>query len=144
MRSTPLHPPRRRFGPRFVAKEGTGPVRDAARFALSFAMLLLIVIGAAGYFTGARYLSHQAAAEAPVAGASAYERRQHRLASILFVPWTGVTTCEERRFDNSTGRIVSEAPVDCDFLTPQSRINPPSRTVDNTVRMRAILDAFKK
>jgi hypothetical protein len=107
---------------------------------------LLLFIGAAGYISGTRYYSR--ASNPAAAGQRESQPRddieQHRLASILFVPWTGVTTCDERRFDNVTGQIVSDGIVNCDFLTPQVSVNPPARTSDNTVRMRAILDAFKK
>jgi hypothetical protein len=127
-----------------VAEKGARPLLEAASIVAPF--LLLFFVGTAGYISGAKYFSRASAVAPPGQNESPPQSdiNRHRIGSILFVPWTGVTTCEERRFDNLTGRIVSDGPVDCDFLTPQVSVNPPARTTDNTVRMRAILDAFKK
>ncbi len=82
----------------------------------------------------------------PSASASSQTRdgeQAHRIASILFVPTRG-DTCEKRRFDNSTGRVVFGGYVDCKNELAQAEPASASELRDNTVRIRAILNAFKK
>ena len=126
---------------------------EAASLAIPF--LLLLFIGTAGYIGSARYFSRIPSAT-PAAAPSGQSETQHpsdlnrhRVGSILFVPWTGTSTCEQRRFDNLTGRIVSDGVVDCEFPPPQEGGNTQLRlsdeqVVDGHARMRAILEAFKK
>ncbi|MFN3659530.1 MAG: hypothetical protein ACK4UO_19970 [Pseudolabrys sp.] len=65
-----------------------------------------------------------------------------RLGSILVVPFSG-RICEERQFDNMTGRIVADAQVKC-----ESRLDPHFPTAEEAItkdaRMRAIFDTFKR
>lgn len=51
--------------------------------------------------------------------------------------------CEERRFDNRTGKMVSANYVNCDARLEPERDNTPSENI-NRERIRAILGAFKK
>jgi hypothetical protein len=51
--------------------------------------------------------------------------------------------CEERRFDNRTGKMVSANYVDCDARLEPERDSTPSENI-NRERIRAILGAFKK
>ena len=51
--------------------------------------------------------------------------------------------CEERRFDNRTGKIVSSNYVDCDARLADERDTTPSENM-SAERMRAILGAFKR
>ena len=51
--------------------------------------------------------------------------------------------CEERRFDNRTGKMVSANYVDCDARLEPERDTTPSENI-NRERIRAILGAFKK
>lgn len=63
----------------------------------------------------------------------------NRHASILFFPRTG-DSCEKRRFDNITGQFMSDGYVSCEAELAHEY----NRPADNTARIRAILDAFKK
>jgi hypothetical protein len=51
--------------------------------------------------------------------------------------------CEERRFDNRTGKMVSANFVNCDARLEPERDSTPSENI-NRERIRAILGAFKK
>ena len=51
--------------------------------------------------------------------------------------------CEERRFDNRTGKMVSANYVNCDARLEPERDTTSSENI-NRERMRAILGAFKK
>jgi hypothetical protein len=51
--------------------------------------------------------------------------------------------CEERRFDNRTGKLVSSNYVDCDARLEPERDTTPSENI-NRERIRAILGAFKR
>ena len=51
--------------------------------------------------------------------------------------------CEERRFDNRTGKMVSANYVNCDARLEPERDNTSSENI-NRERIRAILGAFKK
>jgi hypothetical protein len=51
--------------------------------------------------------------------------------------------CEERRFDNRTGKMVSANYVNCDARLEPERDTTPSENI-NRERIRAILGAFKK
>ena len=51
--------------------------------------------------------------------------------------------CEERRFDNRTGKMVSANYVNCDARLEPERDSTPSENI-NRERIRAILGAFKK
>jgi hypothetical protein len=51
--------------------------------------------------------------------------------------------CEERRFDNRTGKMVSANYVSCDARLEPERDTTPSENI-NRERIRAILGAFKK
>ena len=66
-----------------------------------------------------------------------------RTGSILFFPWTG-DICEKRRFDNRTGQILPNGYVNCETELASSNAGSTAERRDNTVRMQAILDAFKK
>jgi hypothetical protein len=51
--------------------------------------------------------------------------------------------CEERRFDNHSGRIVSSNYVDCEARLADERDSTPSENM-RAERMRAILGAFRR
>ena len=51
--------------------------------------------------------------------------------------------CEERRFDNRTGKMVSANYVNCDARLEPERDSTPSENI-NRERIRAILGAFKR
>jgi len=66
----------------------------------------------------------------------------NRVASIV-VETDKKGRCEERRFDNRTGKMVSANYVDCDARLEPERDTTPSDRI-NSERIRAILGAFKK
>lgn len=67
----------------------------------------------------------------------------HRVGSILFMPADG-GMCEQRRFDNATGRMLSMGFVKCTAGLAQTQSGEPTWARDNTSRINAILSAFKK
>lgn len=133
---------RRRAGPG-LAGARLGALMQAVVLVSPLALLLLV--GSGAYFS----FTHKppVAPHPSEAGPQRDGIEKHRLGSILFVPWTGANTCEERRFDNLTGRIVFDGVVECEFVTPQEGGAPVLQTadsVDKNARMRAILEGFKK
>jgi hypothetical protein len=76
-----------------------------------------------------------------------------RIGSIVVVPWSG-KTCEERQFDNHTGRIVADAMVNCEARLQanlQAQMAPPQQqepasgpAADKQDRMRTVLGGFKR
>ncbi len=72
-----------------------------------------------------------------------------RIGSIVVVPWSG-KTCEERQFDNHTGRIVGDALVNCEarlqqLMRPPQQQEPASgQAADKQDRMRTVLSGFKR
>jgi hypothetical protein len=66
----------------------------------------------------------------------------HREASIV-VETNKKGRCEERRFDNHTGKIVASNYVDCEARLADERDMTPSENL-SAERMRAILGAFKR
>lgn len=67
----------------------------------------------------------------------------HRVGSILFMPVDG-DTCEQRRFDNATGRMLSAGTVKCSEGIAPNASGEPNWAHDNKSRINAILRAFKK
>jgi hypothetical protein len=66
----------------------------------------------------------------------------HRAGSIV-VETDRKGRCEERSFDNRTGKIVSSNYVDCDARLAAERNTAPSENL-SAERMRSILGAFKR
>lgn len=75
-----------------------------------------------------------------------------RIGSIVLVPWSG-KTCEERQFDNHTGRIVGDAMVNCEArlqatlqaqIASQPQDSAPGQPADKQDRMRTVLGGFKR
>ncbi len=127
--------------PRLTAGEGRRAVITVA--GLTCIMLLTI------FATTGSYLSPERAAErasvskiTPLASAGQGEAgaAKNRVAAIV-VETDKKGQCEERRFDNRTGKMVSASLVDCD--TRLDRDATPSEAI-NSERIRAILGAFKK
>ena len=141
--------------PRRRSPQGVGTNRNGASaliVALGLAIpFLLPFAGAAVYLGAVRYFRPAPAASGPGGQERVPQDAQHRVASIVFVPWTGKDVCETRRFDNSTGRISFDGTAACDFPPPdeerstsqQLRLSD-EKTVTAADRMRGIQDAFKK
>ena len=71
---------------------------------------------------------------------SPHDKAAHRLGSILFVP-NRSALCEERRFDNVTGKIISSDMTDC-----EARLEHELQAAAESKfgRMQGILNGFKK
>ena len=107
----------------------------------------LVCVMLTGFFVTARsYLSadrteNSKSKIAPLIS-SAQGEAAHRTASIVME--TGNTgRCEERQFDNRTGKIVSSNTVDCDARLAPERDAIPSENLSGE-RMRAIHGTFRK
>jgi len=103
------------------------------------------VAGTRSYFFDFTRAAATAPAAAPVAAAAAQQpdKWSHRVGSILFIPWSG-DICEQRRFDNATGQMLSSGFVKCEEALARDNLNAPGWSRDNTTRITAILNAFKK
>ena len=109
--------------------------------ALAGVLLLAFFVTANSYFSADRQSKSTAAKIAPLPQSAGGESA-HRVASIV-VETDSKGRCEERRFDNRTGKIVSSNFVDCDARLASERDTTPSENL-SAERMRAILGAFKK
>jgi hypothetical protein len=104
-------------------------------------LLLAFFVSAGSYFSAERHAKTAVAKIAPLLPSSGGEAA-HRVASIV-VETDKKGRCEERRFDNRTGQIVSSNYVDCDARLADERDTTPSENM-SAERMRAILGAFKR
>jgi len=98
-----------------------------------FALILLAGLGYMG--VGGAWLGRGGNVPAP-------EPANHRLGSILVVPFSG-KVCEERQFDNQTGRIVAESEVQCETRLAQE-YPTAEQAVTKDARMRAIFETFRR
>jgi len=96
--------------------------------------LIVIAVGTGAHFFGAKPVP-------PPAISTQQGEAIHRQGAIMFTPQHG-HTCWQRRFDNLSGQIVSDRIVACPGEIVTERAKPERH--DNTVRMRAILQDFKK
>ncbi len=116
---------------------------------LAVPLPLLPFVAPAGDAGAIRYFSPAVIAASVDRQVSVPQSEIHRLASIVFVPWTGVDSCEMRRFDNTTGRISFEGKAACEFSpseddgSQQLRLSD-KKIVNGIARMRAIHEAFRK
>jgi hypothetical protein len=93
--------------------------------------LLAVFVTTGSYFSADRQAKN--AAIAPLSPSSGGEAA-HRVASIV-VETNRKGRCEERRFDNRTGRIVSSSLVDCEERLADERDSTPSENL-SAERMR--------
>jgi hypothetical protein len=103
-------------------------------------LFLAIFITAGSYISRDRVDSNSMAKITPLPPSGDQSEAAHRAAAIV-VETDKKGRCEERRFDNRTGKIVSATYVDCDARL--ERNTTPSETI-NSERIRTILGAFKK
>ena len=136
MRSQRLKYPRRRIP---HASRSVEAVRALVATAGLAGLLLLVYVIADSLPATNALLSGAQAANAGGADARA-KMWEHRVGSIVISSWN--RPCEERTFDNNTGRIVGVSYVDCDARLATGSIDSPPH--DNTSRMRGILASFKK
>jgi hypothetical protein len=101
----------------------------------------------AAFVTAGSFLSTDPQAKSSVSKVTPLPRTEggeaaSRVASIV-VETDKKGRCEERRFDNRTGKMVSANYVNCDERLEPERDTTPSENI-NRERIRAILGAFKK
>jgi hypothetical protein len=123
----------------FSAGEGRRAVIVSA--ALIGMLLLAAFVTASSYFSPERAARDAVSKVTPLSPSSGGEAA-NRVASIV-VETDKKGRCEERRFDNRTGKMVSANYVDCDARLEPERDTTPSDKI-NSERIRAILGAFKK
>jgi len=105
-------------------------------------MLLLAAFVTAGSYFSPERAARDAVSKVTPLSPSGGGEAAHRVASIV-VETDKKGRCEERRFDNRTGKMVSANYVDCDARLEPERDTTPSDKI-NSERIRAILGAFKK
>jgi len=104
-------------------------------------LLLAAFVTAGSYFSPERAARDAVSKVTPLSPSSRGEAA-NRVASIV-VETDKKGRCEERRFDNRTGKMVSANYVDCDARLEPERDTTSSDKI-NSERIRAILGAFKK
>ena len=109
--------------------------------ALAGMLVLAFFVTAGSYFSAERQAKKAVSKVAPLSQSAGGEAA-HRVASIV-VETDRKGRCEERSFDNRTGRIVSSNFVDCDARLASERDTTPSENL-SAERMRSILGAFRK
>ncbi|HET7848024.1 MAG TPA: hypothetical protein VFL51_03080 [Pseudolabrys sp.] len=114
---------------------------DWRRAAIAAATLATIM--ALGTFAGGKLFGPAHKSSNPETAQKGGAGWGHRVGSILFVPADG-DMCEQRRFDNASGRMLSLGYVKCTDGVAQGDSGEPSWARDNTSRINAILSAFKK
>ncbi len=120
------------------AGEGLRAVIVTAAFAVI--LILAIFVAAGSYLSPDRTDSKARAKMTPLPPSVEQSAAAHRAAAIV-VETDKKGRCEERRFDNRTGKIVSSNFVDCDARL--ERDTTSSETI-NSERIRTILGAFKR
>jgi hypothetical protein len=132
---TQLNPTHRRAKRRLAGGECVRATIVAA--VLVGAFLLVFFVGADAH------LFNSPLSNLPRSGPGFASQQQvespNRHASILLFSGAG-DNCEKRRFDNFTGRLMSDGYVSCEAeLAHEYR-----HSTDNTIRMRGILGSFKR
>ncbi len=132
--------------PRPRSSKGNFSTAEAVRAliasaALAAILLLAVFVTTGSYFSADRQAKNAASKIAPLSPSSGGEAA-HRVASIV-VETNKKGRCEERRFDNRTGRIVSSNLVDCEERLADERDSTPSENL-SAERMRSILGAFRR
>jgi hypothetical protein len=126
------------------AKNGVsaGEGARAAIVTAAFAgiLILAIFVTAGSYLSPDHVESKSLAKATPLPPSVEQSAAAHRAAAIV-VETDKKGRCEERRFDNRTGKIVSSNFVDCEARL--ERDTTPSETI-NSERIRTILGAFKR
>ena len=112
-----------------------------ASSAIGAILLLAFFVGTGSYFSAERQAKNAVAKIVPLSPSQG-GKEAHRVASIV-VESDKKGGCEERRFDNHSGRIVSSNYVDCEARLADERDSTPSENM-RAERMRAILGAFRR
>jgi hypothetical protein len=104
-------------------------------------ILLLAIFVTSSSYVGDQQAKNALSKIAPLTQSPGGEAA-HRAGSIV-VETDRKGRCEERSFDNRTGKIVSSNYVDCDARLAAERDTAPSENL-SAERMRSILGAFKR
>ena len=112
-----------------------------ASAAIGGILLLAVFVTTGSYFSAEQQTKNAIAKTVPLSPSLGGEAA-HRVASIV-VETDKKGRCEERRFDNRSGRIVSSNYVDCVARLADERDTTPSENM-SAERMRAILGAFRR
>ena len=122
------------------ASAGEGLRAVIATAAFAGILILAIFVTAGSYMSPDRVDSKLLAKITPLPPSVEQSAAAHRAGAIV-VETDKKGRCEERRFDNRTGKIVSSNFVDCDVRL--ERDTTPSEAI-NSERIRTILGAFKR
>jgi hypothetical protein len=109
--------------------------------ALTGLFFLAAFVTAGSYFSAERDAMNSVSKITPLPRTEGGEAASRVASIVLETEKKG--RCEERRFDNRTGKMVSANYVDCDARLEPERDTTPSDNI-NRERIRAILGAFKK
>jgi hypothetical protein len=109
--------------------------------ALTGLFFLAAFVTAGSYFSAERDAMHSVSKITPLPRTEGGEAASRVASIVLETEKKG--RCEERRFDNRTGKMVSANYVDCDARLEPERDATTSDNI-NRERIRAILGAFKK
>ena len=132
-------PKLRRAKGSFTAGEVTRALIASA--AIGGILLLAVFVTTGSYFSAENQTKNAITNIVPLSPSLGGEAA-HRVASIV-VETDKKGRCEERRFDNRSGRIVSSNYVDCEARLADERDTTPSENM-SAERMRAILGAFRR
>jgi hypothetical protein len=108
---------------------------------LAIVFMLAIFASAGSYFYPERQTNSVVSKVTPLSQSPGGEAAHREAAIVLETDRKG--RCEERRFDNRNGKIVSSIYVDCDARLADERDTTPSENM-SAQRLRSILGAFKK
>jgi len=109
--------------------------------ALTGLFFLAAFVTAGSYFSAEREALNSVSKVTPLPRTEGGEAASRVASIVLETEKKG--RCEERRFDNRTGKMVSANYVNCDARLQPERNTAPSENI-NRERIRAILGAFKK
>jgi hypothetical protein len=129
----------RRAKARAVAAENRRAVIVAVGLATVF--LLAIFVSVSSYLSPERQPNSVVTKIAPLTNSPGGEVAHREAAIVVETDRKG--RCEERRFDNRSGKIVSSIYVDCDARLAEERDTTPSENM-SAQRLKSILGAFKK
>ena len=138
MANDPIKEKERRAKARAAAESRRGLI---VAVTLTCIFVLAIFVAASSYFSFERPATSVVSKITPLPQSPGGEVA-HREAAIL-LETTRKGRCEERRFDNRSGKIVSSAYVDCDARLSDERDTAPSENM-SAQRLKSILGAFKK
>ena len=103
--------------------------------------MLAIFVSVSSYFSAERQPNSVVSKVAPLTNSPGGEVAHREAAIVVETDRRG--RCEERRFDNRSGKIVSSIFVDCDARLSEERDTTPSENM-SAQRLKGILGAFKK